>query len=373
MLVDSKGTSMADDLRKFAKALEQSPSSVVITDRDGNIEYVNPRFCEITGYRPTEVLGKRPSILKSGKTSEAEYRRLWETITSGREWVGEFLNRKKCGDLYWETATISPIRDDDGRITHYVAVKEDITLRKHYEEGLRRTIDELSRSNAALEHFAYVAAHDLQEPLRAMVSFTQLLERRFGDKLDEAAREDLRLVVQNAKLMKTRVSDLLEYSRVHSAPRSTRSVDCNELVKGLLADLEDTLTRTGGKVSSDRLPLLMGDPAQLQLVFRHLIDNALKFQHPDRAPLVHLSAEATADGSFRFSVKDNGIGVAPEYAERIFIMFKRLHTQEAYPGTGIGLAICKRIIERHKGAIWVEANPDGGSIFRFTLGRPEER
>jgi PAS domain S-box-containing protein len=363
---------MADEMRKFAKALDQSPVCVVITDRDGRIEYVNPKFCSVTGYSREEVLGRNPRILKSGKTRDAEYRELWETVSAGREWVGEFLNRKKGGDLYWELATISPIRDEAGTITHYVAVKEDITLRKHYEEGLRRTIDELSRSNAALEHFAYVAAHDLQEPLRAMVSFAQLLEKRLGGDLGEEAREDLRLIVQNAKLMKIRVNDLLEYSRVHSAPRSLRGLDCNELLKGLLADLADGLRRTGGRVICDRLPVLIADPAQMQLLFRHLIDNALKFRHPDRAPEVHVAAEPTADGGFRFSVTDNGIGIAPEYAERVFVMFKRLHTQDAYPGTGIGLAICKRIVERHRGAIWVEPNPDGGSIFRFTLGRPEE-
>ncbi|MEO5335620.1 MAG: PAS domain S-box protein [Magnetospirillum sp. WYHS-4] len=360
------------DLRKFKTAIEQSPVSVIITDIDGRIEYVNPKFCAVTGYAAAEVLGQNPRILRSGKTSAEEYALMWRTLLAGREWAGEFLNRRKGGELYWEFATISSLRDESGAITHFVAVKEDITLRKHYEEGLRRTVDELSRSNSALEQFAYVAAHDLQEPLRAQVNFAQLVEKRYADRLDDQGRDDLRLIVQNARLMKTRVGDLLEYSRIHSGSHSQRSVDTNDLLGKLLDEMKEGVNRAGARVIVDGLPSVVGDPAQLQLVFRHLIDNALKFHHSDRPPEVRISGETIAEG-FRFSVADNGIGIAPEYADRIFVMFKRLHTQQAYPGTGIGLAICKRVVERHGGRIWLEASPEGGCAFRFTLrNRPAE-
>jgi light-regulated signal transduction histidine kinase (bacteriophytochrome) len=233
------------------------------------------------------------------------------------------------------------------------------------EEALREKTQALARSNADLEQFAYVASHDLQEPLRMVASYTQLLARRYRGQLDQDADEFIGFAVDGARRMQDLINDLLAYSRAGTRPLRLEPVDTTELVDNLVAELGPAIQEAGARVTRGELPTVRGDTTQLRRLFQNLIANAIKFRG-QRPPEVHLSAERQADG-WRFSVQDNGIGIEPQYLERIFVLFQRLHTRAEYPGTGIGLAICKKIVERHGGQIGVESEPDQGTTFWFTL------
>jgi signal transduction histidine kinase len=224
---------------------------------------------------------------------------------------------------------------------------------------------DLERSNMELQQFAYVASHDLQEPLRTISSFTQLLAKRYHDKLDDNAREFINFAVDGSKRMQTLINDLLALSRVGTQGKPLQPVDCNTLLDSVLKSLERAIRDTRAVITRDPLPRVMADEVQLGQLFQNLIGNALKFCNQTQ-PRIHISA-AFAGQLCRISVRDNGIGIAPQHKDRIFVIFQRLHTKEEYPGTGIGLAICKKIAERHGGRIWVEPAPAGGSIFFFTL------
>jgi signal transduction histidine kinase len=232
-------------------------------------------------------------------------------------------------------------------------------------EELSRTTDRLARSNTDLEQFAYVASHDLQEPLRAMSGFCQLLQRRYQGKLDATADDYIQEVVAGAERMQRLIVDLLDYSRVGRKGKPFEPTDCTAIIEQTLARLHASIEETDAQVRYDGLPTVNGDPLQLAQVFQNLISNAVKFRG-DRTPEIHISAEPRAD-EWLFSVRDRGIGIDPKFKERIFVIFQRLHTREQYPGTGIGLAICKRIIERHGGRMWLESQPGHGSNFLFTI------
>jgi len=243
-------------------------------------------------------------------------------------------------------------------------------LRQRAEKNLARKVEELARSNRELEQFAYVASHDLQEPLRMVANYTQLLAERYRGKLDEQADKYIHYAVDGATRMQTLIQDLLNFSRVgRQGPRLKRT-DCNAVVEKTLKNLETAIKESSAVVNYDRLPVLMADSSQLVQLFQNLIGNALKFRRPE-TPSIHVNAEKN-NNEWVFSVTDNGIGIAPEYFEDIFVIFKRLHTRVEYPGNGIGLAICRKIIEQHGGRIWVEPRPEPGSSFKFTLPIREE-
>lgn len=245
----------------------------------------------------------------------------------------------------------------------------EVMERKRAEAVLAQRSQELARSNAELEQMAYVASHDLQEPLRMVASYMQLLEKRYKDRLDIDANEFIGFAVDGAKRMQSLIDGLLTYSRVGTRAASLQPVDCMALVEKVISSIRIAIEESGARITCAPLPTVMGDATQLTQLFQNLIVNAIKFRG-DQAPQIHIGAEAE-DDFWRFSVQDNGIGIAPEYFERIFVMFQRLHSRSTYPGTGIGLAICKKIVERHGGHIWVESSPQQGSIFKFTL--PQEK
>lgn len=228
-----------------------------------------------------------------------------------------------------------------------------------------RQRQELARSNAELQQFAYIASHDLQEPLRMVTSYLQLLERRYKDRLDESANDFIAYAVEGATRMKTLINDLLAYSRIETRGKSFERIDCNAIVKHAIANLQIAINENQAAITWDELPELWADSTQLIQLFQNLISNAIKFQGSG-SPTIHISAEHQHE-NWLFRVQDDGIGIDPQYAERIFVIFQRLHNRTEYPGTGIGLAICKRIIERHDGSIWVESEPGKGSTFCFTL------
>jgi PAS domain S-box-containing protein len=246
------------------------------------------------------------------------------------------------------------------------SARREIAARERTERELAALVEELRRSNAELEQFAYVASHDLQEPLRMVSSYTQLLARRYQGRLDEDADEFIGFAVDGANRMQTLINDLLQYSRVGTRGKALTLTHTNQVIDAARANLRVVLEETGAKVTSDELPSVMGDPVQLSQLFQNLIGNAVKFRKEGEPPRIHIGAERR-DGEWLFSVADDGIGIEPEYLERIFVIFQRLHARTEYSGTGIGLAVCKKIVERHGGRLWAESTPGEGSTFYFTL------
>ncbi len=253
--------------------------------------------------------------------------------------------------------------EDDGRLV--LLAIEDITVRRELEEKLKRQSEALARSNRDLEEFAYVASHDLQEPLRMVVSFTQLLSRRYKGRLDAEADEFIAFAVDGAKRMQRLINDLLAYSRLDRREAGAASASAADAVEAALASLQTLIKETEARVEVGPLPLVRVDPGQLGQLFQNLIGNAIKFRAPDRPPVIRIGAER--DGTlWRFRVEDNGIGVDPRYFEKVFVIFERLHGMEV-PGTGIGLALCRKIVGRHGGKIWIESEKGRGAVLCFTL------
>ena len=353
------------ELRLLSAALEAAANGIVITDPEGTILWVNPAFTAVTGYTAEEALGQNPRLLKSGKHDRPFYSDLWNTILAGKVWRGELTNRRKDGTPYAEEMTITPVLDEGGTIRNFIAMKQDVTQRKRAEEKLKLTVAELERSNKELEQFAYVASHDLQEPLRIVSGYTQLLARRYQGQLDAAANKFIAYAVDGANRMQTLINDLLVYSRVGAQAKAFEPVDCAAGLDRALTNLSVAIEESGAVVTHDPLPAVMADNLQMVQLFQNLIGNAIKF-HVQKPPRMHVAAEQKGN-EWVFSVRDNGIGIDPQYAERIFVIFQRLHTREEYPGTGIGLAICKKIVERRGGRIWVKSKPGTGSTFYFTV------
>jgi len=287
-------------------------------------------------------------------------------IRLGQGWDGELCNKRKDGTLFWEKAWITPVFDADGAIVNFIGVKEDITRRKEIEEELRRTSAELARSNVELEQFAAIASHDLREPLRMVSAYLQLLQRRYGGRLDAQADEFIAFAVDGANRMDKLILGLLTYSRVGTRGTPFQPLDMEQVLTDATANLRAAIDQSGAHIDHDPLPRLAGDPSQLVSLLQNLIANAIKYAAPAKPPIIHVGAQR-GDGEWIFSVHDNGIGIAPEFFDRIFVIFQRLHTRQECDGSGIGLAVCKRIVERHHGRIWVESTEDQGSTFFFTL------
>jgi PAS domain S-box-containing protein len=357
-------------LRLQLAVLQSTANAIVVTGRDGTIEWVNAAFTQLTGYTAAEAVGQNPRVLNSGRQEAAFFAGMWQRILAGRVWHGELVNKRKDGSLYAEEMTITPVMGDQDQVAHFIAVKQDITARKQAEEGLRQTAEELVRSNQELEQFAYVASHDLQEPLRAVAGYLGLIEARLQDRLDDKSRHHIAGAIQGATRMHTLITDLLSLSRVGTRVRIFETTDLNPLLDQALQSVRDSAEQAGARITRDRLPTLEVDAVQMTQLLQNLLANAIKFRG-EQPPEIHVVAKLRADGQWQFAVRDNGIGIEPQYFQRIFLIFQRLHTRKEYPGTGIGLAICKKIVERHGGRIWVESEPGQGSTFYFTI--PNQR
>ena len=345
-----------------------SSDAVISVDQSQIITFFNQGAEHIFRYRAEEVLGQPLELLIPERYRGAHHGHVEEFGTSpvvarrmGER--GQITGRRKGGEIFPADASISKQEVLGNRI--YTAVVRDTTERHRVEEALARQAAELTRSNADLEQFAYVASHDLQEPLRMVASYTQLLARRYRGTLDADADEFIGYVVEGVSRMQGLIHDLLAYSRVGTRELERREVELDRLVDQVLTDLGPAIEEAGAVVTRDALPRLRADERQIAQLFQNLIANALKFrgQKPAR---VHISAEQTEAG-WHFAVADNGIGIAPEFRDRIFVIFQRLHTREEYPGTGIGLSICKKIVERRGGRIWVENEAGEGTAFHFIL------
>ncbi|MET9136999.1 sensor histidine kinase [Streptomyces parvulus] len=289
---------------------------------------------------------------------------------------GEFEHSIPAGGPADITAVGRDVEDMRQRIvTELEASQRQQDVLSRQAADLDAQAVELRRSNAELEQFAYVASHDLQEPLRKVASFCQLLEKRYGDKLDDRGRQYIDFAVDGAKRMQVLINDLLTFSRVGRL--NDASVECalDEVLSKALTNLDTVVTETGAEVERpERLPRVVGDPTLLVMLWQNLLGNAVKFRDPDRAPRIRITCDEDPDraGSWRFCVTDNGIGIAPEFAEKVFVIFQRLHSRDTYGGTGIGLALCKKIVEHHGGRIWIDTAHTGGTRFCFTLPSVED-
>ncbi len=247
-------------------------------------------------------------------------------------------------------------------------LRREVAERAAAEHALQDKTDALARSNDELEQFAYVASHDLQEPLRMVSSYVQLFEKRYADQVDAQSQKYINYAVEGAKRMQSLIGGLLEYSRVGRVDEPFATVDTSAALDQALLNLRSTLDESRAAVTRGPLPTVNGNAGRLAQVFQNLIGNAIKFRRPAVAPAVHVSATPHRK-EWLFAVRDNGIGIDPQYMDRIFVIFQRLHTRAEYPGTGIGLSICKKVVERHGGRIWVESQPGAGATFQFTLPR----
>jgi PAS domain S-box-containing protein len=345
---------------RFRAAVESAPNGMVMIDRGGKIILVNREIERLFGYAREELLGQPierlvPQRLRERhpglRTTFFEHPQT-RAMGAGRDLFGV----RKDGVEFAVEIGLNPIETDEG--VFVLASVVDISARKRAEE-------ELHRSNAELERFAYVASHDLQEPLRMVGNYVQLLGKRYKGKLDADADEFIGFALDGALRMQRLIEDLLAYARVSSRGAELAPTDENAALGHALASLKLATEEAQATVTHDPLPVIPADQSQLEHVFLNLIGNALKF-HGSARPVIHVTA-ARQDSEWLFSVRDNGIGIEPQYFDRIFVIFQRLHGREAYPGTGIGLAITKRIIERHRGRIWLESEPGTGSTFFFTL------
>ncbi|HEX6370821.1 MAG TPA: ATP-binding protein [Longimicrobium sp.] len=353
---------------KFAGIISISSDSIVSVDEEQRIVFFNQGAEHTFGYTADEAIGQPLEMLipEPYRASHAEHvRRFGQSPVVARRMGerGQISGCRKHGEVFPADASISKLEVGGRRI--YTAVLRDVTDRFRAEEALAQQADELARSNAELEQFAYVASHDLQEPLRMVASYTQLLARRYGGQLDDDAHEFIGYAVDGVRRMQSLISDLLAYSRVGSRGVTPDSVDLNVLFVRTTDVLQTAIEEAGAEVTSDPLPTVTADAVQIGQVLQNLVGNALKFRG-EAPPRVHVGARRSGN-EWVISVRDNGIGIAPEYAQRIFVIFQRLHTRAEYEGTGIGLSICKKIVERHGGRIWVESAEGEGSTFFFTL------
>jgi PAS domain S-box-containing protein len=353
---------------KFAGIISISSDAIVSVDETQRIIFYNQGAEQTFGYTAAEAMGQPLEMLIPEMHRPGHADRVREFGRSGVRARrmgerGQISGRRKSGEVFPADASISHLEVEGNRI--YTAVLRDVTDRVRAEDALAQQAQELARSNAELEQFAYVASHDLQEPLRMVASYTQLLARRYGDKLDDDAHEFIGYAVDGVRRMQSLISDLLAYSRVGSRGLAAERVELDAVFARTIDVLSAALEESGAQVTADPLPVVTADPVQIGQVLQNLVGNALKF-HGDAPPRVHVGAERRG-AEWVIWVRDNGIGIAPEYAQRIFVIFQRLHTRAEYEGTGIGLSICKKIVERHGGRIWVESAEGEGSTFFFTL------
>ncbi len=356
---------------KYRTLLQSTDQGIYGVDRENHCIFINRSAAKLLGYEAEEILGRNTHDLlhhtrADGSACPEAGCPICATLQTGH-------GTRADSEVFWRREGIAfPVEYSSHPIMlgttigGAVIAFTDITQRRQAEKQLQEIAAALERSNKELEQFAYVASHDLQEPLRMVASYVQLLARRYKDKLDADANDFITFAVDGAKRMQTLINDLLTYSRVGSRGKVLAMTDCEMVLQDALNNLQIAIAESGASITHDTLPIVLGDSVQLSQLFQNLLSNAIKFRHHGEAPSIHLGAELRST-EWVVSVHDNGIGIDLRHAERIFQIFQRLHTRDEYPGTGIGLAVCKKIVERHGGRIWVESQPGHGTTFLFTL------
>lgn len=348
---------------------EASRSPLILTDNrlpDNPIVYSNQAFLDLTGYSMKDVIGKNCRFLQGDDSDEKMVKKLRSAVKDQDSVRVTLKNYRKDGAYFWNDLIVSPIKDENGETTHFLGMQLDITDRMNTEDYLRQKTAELEKSNTELEQFTYAASHDLQEPLRMINSYIQLFTKRYGENLEPDAKTFLGFATEGAERMQDLINDLLTLSRVSDDQERYRSIKMNETAERAIDNLQMLINETGADVKVGDLPMMCVDPGQMVQLFQNLISNAIKYRTTDTKPKISITADEHEKG-FVFTVKDNGIGISKKHFERIFVIFQRLHTRSEYPGTGVGLAICSKIIDRHNGRIWVESTEGKGSAFKFII------
>jgi PAS domain S-box-containing protein len=348
----------AEEYAARAAIVEAADDAIFAKDLEGNIVTWNGGARRLYGYSAEEVIGHSAAMLIPDDMPD-ELPHILETIRRGETLDHhETVRVRKDGKRLDVSFTLSPIKDGQGKITGIAVIARDISKAKQWEADLRR-------SNAELEQFAFVASHDLQEPLRAMAGTVQVLQRRYQGQLDARADEIITHAVAAVTRMQTLVSDLLAFSRLNRHGETFAPTTMGTVLEDVSANLEVAIAESGAVITHDKLPQVMADASQMRQLLQNLLSNAIKFRGD--APLQIRMSARREQNAWLFSVEDNGPGIEPQYFERIFIIFQRLVTRDEYPGTGIGLAVCKKIVERHGGRIWLESKVGEGTTFYFTI------
>lgn len=359
-------------LESYRGLLEAAPDAMVVVNVGGEIVLLNVQAERQFGYRRDELVGQKvKNIIPQGFAERLLADGLRSVDDALAQQIGtgiELTARRKDGSQFPIEIMLSPLASPDGVLV--TAAIRDISTRKKAEASLLGKIEELNRSNVELGQFAYIASHDLQEPLRMVASYTQLLSRRYKGKLDAEADEFIAFAVDGANRMQRLIQDLLAFSRVGTKGKDLQDTSSEEALGQALRNLHSAIQESGAQVTHDPMPAVLADEMQLTQLFQNLVGNAIKYQNPG-VPRIHIAA-ARGEGKWIFSIKDNGLGIDPQYFEKIFGMFQRLHKREEFAGTGIGLAICKKIIERHGSSITVESTLGQGSTFSFALEGSED-
>lgn len=352
---------------RYRRLHQTMRDAFVQMDMTGRIVDSNDAFQQMLGHEKKALLSMKEADL-TPQTWRARVAKIVaeQVLPLGRSEVFEKEYVRADGSRFPAELRTFLITDDSHNPIGMWSIVRDVTQRKQAEIERENAIKALKQSNEDLKQFAYVASHDLQEPLRMVSSYTQLLAERYEDQLDEKAHKFINYAVDGAARMQTLIRDLLAFSRVETRAQGFKAVDCQSALNIAIANLKTIIDETGTLVTTCDLPNIRADASQLTQLFQNLISNGIKFRKPSTPPHIHISAERVKD-RWRFAVQDNGIGIDSKYKERVFVIFQRLHTRREYPGTGIGLAMCKRIVHRHGGRIWFESSPGKGATFYFSL------
>ncbi|MEG3846809.1 PAS domain S-box protein [Microcoleus sp. herbarium19] len=357
-------TALQESESKYRQIVELAEEGIWVIDSNARTTYVNHAMARMLGYSELEMFGRSLFNFMDEQVRQSANDNM-ERRKQGIAERHEFRLKSKDGKDVWTYMSTSPVMDENDCLLSCCALVYNITDRKESEQQMLQLTEDLKRSNEELEQFAYVASHDLQEPLRAVTSYTQLLADRYRGNLDEKADKYINYIVDGATRMQQLINDLLAYSRLGTRGQEFEPADCNAAVQQSLCNLQIAIAEKKAVITCDAMPTVMADESQLVQLFQNLIANSIKFCRQD-IPLIHIAARRE-ESEWLLCVRDNGIGIDPEYADRIFIIFGRLHGRREYSGTGIGLAMCKRIVERHGGRIWVESQEGKGATFCFTI------
>lgn len=366
-------------LKLLESVIINANDAVVITEVGsvGNkvankIIYINKAFTKMTGYEADEILGQTPKVLQGPGSDIEELNKLNEALANFKPCETTIINYKKNGQAFWVNFSVSPVANLKGWYTHWIAVQRDVTESKLAEihlnnlnDSLQQHVRALAISNAELEQFAFVASHDLQEPLRMVTGFVTQLEKKYGDIIDDRGKKYIAFAVDGAHRMRQIILDLLEYSKIGRAEQEPENIDLNEVVDDIKILYRTQIEQKGVVLLVDKLPVLLGHVSPMRQVFQNLIGNALKYSCPGVPPQVHITAQDKGT-EWEFAIQDNGIGIEKEYFDKVFIIFQRLHHKDEFSGTGMGLAITKKIIDNMGGRIWISSGGEG-SIFYFTV------
>lgn len=370
--VPSSETSIQVQDCYYRRVVEEADEvAIILLDPEGHIASWNRGAERFTGYTREEILGQSASRLfpPEDREQNRHKRELHQALTEGRG-MNEGWHMRKDGTRFWGSGIVMPIRDSDGRVVGFSRIMRDITDRKRFEERLAHKARELVNINAELEQFAAVVSHDLRSPLLAIAGCAQLLREQFAEQLSGEGSELIGMIQDGVNRMGLIIKDLLAFARATPIRDRLEEVDTSQVLAKAVSDLRGPIEESGAAVSHDPLPTVIGNATQLGQVFTNLIGNAIKYRG-NEPPRIHVGVVERPQ-EWEFYVRDNGIGIEPVHFERIFSIFQRLHEDGQYSGSGVGLAICKKIVEHHHGRIWVESQPGKGSTFFFTIPKQVE-